>query len=151
MSLSITRKILIALGTGVAFLVAMIVVLLGVAFYLGSDKELARETEAKKVEGREFGKTTNQEGCLKEGLTRAKTTTIFNLKANEINRAFVGACLESSHPTPRFCDGVPRDSLLNPSAEADWEKQQCENVGMDHAQTGCDAVFTAKANFCNGD
>ena len=88
-----TKKILIVLGIGVFLMIMMFVVIVGWALYSASEN--SRAYEAKEAEGREFAKTTNQLGCMKEGLARAKDPTI-NFRVN--NGAFVRACLESSRP-----------------------------------------------------
>ena len=150
-TMSITKKILIALGICVLssglFLSALLLIILP----RKSEKELAREAEPHEIEGRQFGKTTDQEGCMKEGLTRAKSIPLQNLSRNLSNLWFVRACLKSSRPTARFCSGIPRDSLFHASAEYDWEVQQCEDIGMNTSETGCIVVFTARANYCNDD
>jgi len=151
--MSTTMKILIPLGIGLFIIVVITAVTVGILLYvashLSSDKELARQEAVKESEGREFGKTTDQEGCMKEGLVQAKTIPIFQLKSNSINRAFVRGCLESSRATPLFCDHIPTDSLVHPSAESDWEDEQCEKIGMDVRETGCTFVFMAKIHFCH--
>ena len=152
MAITFTKKILIILGIGALTFVLLIAVLIGLAFYvnsdLESDKDFQRESQAKQVEGREFAKTTDQNGCLRQGLNRAKATTTFQFKRGQINSAFVRACFESSRATPGFCDGIPKNSLTAPSAEYDWITAECEKIGMDHIKTGCIAVFNTKILFC---
>src|SRR5260370_31954710 len=130
-----TKKILIVLGIGVLIIVTLLAAAVGWALYSASEN--SRAYEAKEAEGREFGKTTDQNGCMKEGLSRAKAATTFEYKRGQINSAFVRACLESSRPVPGFCDGMPQRSLTNPDADYDWITEQCDKIGMDHIRTGC--------------
>ena len=139
-----TKKILIALGIGVLIIVTPLAVALGWAIYRSFDKEASRAYEAKEAEGREFGKTTDQLGCMKEGLARAKDPSI-NFSLN--NGAFVRTCLESSRPVPGFCDGVPRRTLLNPQ-DYEWTAEQCQGIGMDDRKTDCSWVFHQQVQFC---
>jgi hypothetical protein len=152
-AITFTNKILIALGIAVLSFGVLIVAFVGLAFYLKSDlesdKNFQRESAAKQAEGREFGKTTDQQGCMREGLTRAKTMSTFELKAGQINSAFVKACLESSRPALGFCDGIPERSLTAPSADYDWITEQCDKIGMDHVKTGCIAVIRTRIQFCH--
>jgi len=152
MAVTLTKKILIILGIVALSFVVLVAVLIGLAFYvtsdLESDKDFQRESQAKQVEGRELGKTTDQPGCVREGLTRAKTMTTFEFKRGQINSAFVKACLESSRPAPGFCNGIPQRSLTAPSADYDWITEQCDKLGMDHIKTGCIAVFQTRILFC---
>ena len=152
MAITFTKKILIILGIVALSFVVLVAVLIGLAFYvtsdLESDKDFQRESQAKQVEGREFAKTTDQNGCMKEGLNRAKAATTFEFKRGQINSAFVRACLESSRPVPGFCDGIPQRSLTAPSADYDWITEQCDKMGMDHIKTGCIAVFQTRILFC---
>lgn len=153
MAITFTKKILIMLGIGGLSFVVLIVVFIGLAFYLSSDLEsdkvFQRESQAKQVEGRELGKTTDQQGCMREGLTRAKTMSTFEFKRGQINSAFVSACLESSRPAAGFCDGIPQRSFTAPSADYDWITEQCDKIGMDHVKTGCIAVFQTRIKFCH--
>ena len=153
MAISFTKKILIALGIVALSFVILMVAFAGLAIYLTSDlesdKDFQRESAAKQTEGREFGKTTDQQGCMREGLTRAKANSTFEFKAGQINSAFVKACLESSRPAPGFCDGIPERTLTNPSGDYDWITEQCDKSGMDHVKTGCIAVFQTRILFCH--
>jgi hypothetical protein len=150
--MTLKGKILIALGFGALSFVVLVAVLAGVAFYihsdLESDRDFQHESEAKRAEGQEFGKTTNQQDCMSEGLTRARAMSTFEFKRGQIKSAFVRACLESSRPVAGFCDGLPQRSLTAPGAESDWITEQCDKVGMDHVKTGCIAVFLTRLQFC---
>lgn len=148
--MSITKKLLIALGICLLVVVIFMIALAGIFFYLQSDKDLARATEASEVEGHDFGKTTDQRGCMKEGLARATTSNDFKPKLGIVRGTFIRACLESSRPAPGFCDGVPKRSLANPS-NYDWTIQQCEKIRMDSSKTGCKLVFDEQARFCEHD
>lgn len=105
------------------------------------------EYEIRQVEGREFGKTTDQEGCMKEGLERSKGIRLLEINRGISNQAFVEECLKSARPTSGFCDGVPAIWKLQ---DDEWSSKQCENAGLDEVQTSCGAVFQAKLNFCQG-
>src|SRR3954466_4206744 len=56
-------------------------------------------------EGQEYGRRTDNEGCVNEAVARhARASGIGDMISNGI---FMRACLEASRPTPGFCDGVP--------------------------------------------
>ena len=141
-----TKQVLIVVGILALLCVVGVVVLGGIVFYVTTDKDSARDYDAKKVEGHEFGKTTDKRGCMQEGLARAKKLDIFSLSANASNQIFVLECLHLSRRVPDFCDGVPSSTV---SAFSDWPKKQCKNTGMDEVHTGCPAVFNAQVDFCN--
>jgi hypothetical protein len=127
------------------FLVIGVVVagiILVVHFESGESK---RGYEAKEIEGREFGKKTDETGCMNEGLARAKGMKAWEVSSNVDNQAFVEECLKSSRPITGFCDNVPSVWKLK---DNDLEREQCEKVGMDVFQTGCTAVFHARLSFC---
>jgi hypothetical protein len=84
---------------------------------------------------------------MKEGLARGTTSDDFKPRQGIVRGTFIRACLESSRPTPGFCDGVPKRSLANPG-NYDWTIEQCEKIGMDPSQTGCKMVFHEQAWFC---
>jgi len=147
-ALSITWKIIIGLGTGALLIVMLAVALVVAEIFLLSNKDYTGWEAAKRSEGADFGKTTDQEGCVKEGLVRAKEFTVFNIKSAGTNQLFVEGCLKSSRAISRFCDEVPRSEW--PGTLNDWEAQQCKSRGMDESTTGCMSVFTAKVNHCQG-
>ena len=96
-------------------------------------KEVDQKREQAKVDGREFGKTTDQNGCMEKGFLRDEPEYFSSLN-------FVEECLKSSKPIPDFCDGVP----LNASVQ--WDKEQCKKVG--HNTDSCFRAFVAKGSFC---
>lgn len=133
--------VVVVLALGVAFC-ALIV--FGFAYYL-STGDRKGEYEAREAEGRELGKTTDQAGCMKEGLARAKGIKLIELNRAISNQAFVEECLRAARPTEGFCDGVPEIWKLQ---DSEWSKKQCERLGMDELRTSCTTVFKAKANVC---
>src|SRR6267143_2965219 len=93
--------------------VAIIIVLLVVGVIVGGvvwwsrnkDKLLARGKEVM-TEGRDFGRNTDNQGCVDESISRYKKEP--GLTSAVSNNIFMQICLESSRPTPGFCDNVPK-------------------------------------------
>jgi hypothetical protein len=54
-------------------------------------------------------------------------------------------CLESSKPTPGFCDDVPKQTEFMKSAE--WKLKQCREAGLQH-DSNCQNLFTPVQQFC---
>ena len=100
-------------------------------------KEVDQKREQAKVDGREFGKTTDQNGCMQKGFLHDEPEYFSSLR-------FVEECLKSSKPIPDFCDGVP----LNRSVSGGWYDEQCQKVG--HNTDSCFRAFVAKGSFCDG-
>lgn len=142
---TITKQILVAFGIVALVFVVGIGALIGVVIYFASDKDYQRQYDAKQAEGREFGKTTEQRGCMEEGLKRAKVVKGYNINQVMYIKGFVEECLKAGRPTQGFCSGVPSKWSLTSS---DWEQKQCDKLGMDALQTGCKAVFDVKVDFC---
>jgi hypothetical protein len=92
-------------------------------------------------EGTEFGKTTDQRGCLTEGLRRGKKITDITTQAG--NREFVKGCLRSSQLTPAFCDGVP--SVLG-KMFSDWEETECKKI--DTPTVACKDMMKEQILLC---
>jgi hypothetical protein len=135
--------VLIVLGLLGVVCVAAVV---GFVYYLNRG-EGSGEYGAKQVEGREFGKTTDQAGCMKEGLSRAKAIRLVDLNRAVNNRVFVEECVKSASPTSGFCNGVPPLWKLQ---DDDWVSKQCDDAGLDQLRTSCKTVFQAKLSFCRG-
>ena len=133
------------------FLIAVIVVvLLGVGLVAGfviflkltpRGRTMDQRLTAMENEGTEFGKTTDQRGCINEGLKRGKK--IADITAQVGNQEFVRGCLRSSQSTPGFCDGVP--SVLG-KLFSDWEEKQCERIGS--PTVACRDVMKQQILFC---
>jgi hypothetical protein len=133
--------LVIVLVLGIAFCILIVV---GFAYYL-STGDRKGEYQAREAEGRELGKTTDQAGCMKEGLARARGIKLLEINRALSNQAFVEECLGSARSTAGFCDGVPESWKLQ---DNEWSKKQCERLGMDELRTSCTTVFRAKANAC---
>ena len=86
------------------------------------------------LDGREFGKTTDHNGCMEKGFTLT----------NDIIRkwTFTEGCLRTSRPTPDFCQGVPYHT-------PEWADEQCKNVGDN--KVSCGQAFYGKQIFCRSE
>jgi len=137
--MKIGTEIVIGIVIGVVMTIGLVVGgWFGLIFLLDQGyKKNNQKIEQAKVEGREFGKTTDQNGCMEKGFLR---------EAGEFYRSigFVEECLKSSKPIPDFCDGVPLES----SVLDKWEEEQCKKIGQN--TKSCDYAFYAKKTFCKG-
>ncbi|HEX8176482.1 MAG TPA: hypothetical protein VF543_15435 [Pyrinomonadaceae bacterium] len=136
-----TTKTKIIVGAGLALFVLCAVVA-GLIIYLALDKDYARQYSAGLAEGREFGKGTNQDGCIREGMSRLKGIEEPDFRQLAANSVFVRECLSVSQKTPGFCTGVPSVPFR------EWIADQCKQLGREDAV--CLGVFDAKHTFCNG-
>ena len=131
-------------------IVAIVVVVLVVAvvgvgvFYVMRNKDawLARGKEVAE-EGKRFGNTTDNQGCVDEGLSRYKKEPGFTSILS--NTIFMRTCLESSKPTPGFCDQVPKQTDFIKAAE--WKLKQCRLAGLQN-DSNCQNLFTPVMQFC---
>jgi hypothetical protein len=128
----------IVLVLGGVGLVAGVVVFLK---FTPQGRTMDERLTAMQNEGTEFGKTTDQRGCINEGLRRGKK--IADITAQVGNREFVKGCLRSSQSTPGFCDGVP--SPLRKMFD-NWEERQCERI--DTPTVACQDVMKEQILFC---
>jgi hypothetical protein len=132
------------------FAIAIIVVLLVGAVVVGGVVWLSRNKErlmgrAKEVmtEGRDFGRNTDNQGCMDETVSRYKKEPGFS---NAISTTiFTRACLDASRPTPGFCDDVPQPTEFIKSGQ--WTKEQCSRVGLS-SDRYCQQVFQPEQAFC---
>lgn len=108
-----------------ALLVSLFIVMLPIAMILAyvylyipslyTPEKLQKQGERAYLEGREFGKTTNEQGCFVEATGRAANRTL-----NVINgQPWLSGCLYASEMSPGFCDGIPL-----PKKEPDLERQK---------------------------
>jgi len=138
----IVKRIIIVLGI-FAVLFVIVGVITIVSLFTNSGKELSPRDEARQHEGVEFGKTTDQRGCIDEGLKRGKKLGLLEFDAQIENEYFVRGCLESSRATPGFCDGVPSGfwNIFN-----DWDKEQCEKTNV--ITPICTGVLKEQIRYC---
>jgi hypothetical protein len=94
-------------------------------------------------EAQEYGRRTDNEGCLNEAVARHNRSDGFTgmIKTN----LFLRACLESSRPSPGFCDSVPRQTEFVKSAQ--WQLQQCGHYNL-KTENQCGQLFQQVQQFC---
>lgn len=140
-----TKKGKIFIGCG-ALILLPILTLIGFTVYLRNNKEFqeySKEYDKALEDGRYFGKTTDQYGCLQFGISRMseiKNPTINQLAVTDL---FVSECLRTSKPTPDFCTNVPKVVVK------DWINDQCKLIGREN-EPGCHVAFDTKTTYCAG-
>ena len=118
-------KILVWIGITVVCLFVFAAIII-VGFVNTSYDE---EHQKGKTEGTDFGKTTDQAGCIQEGLIRSKTIpqnfeNIIKFKMTYLGE-FEDYCLPASRPTANFCQQVP---ISFDEAAYDWASEQCHKL-----------------------
>ena len=113
---------------GILITVVVLVVLSAIAIGLGvywiraHGGEFVEKSKQTLAEGQKFGKETDNQGCVTETISRHKQNPgITGLLSTQL---FLNACLQTSRPTPGFCD-IPEQLDFMKSAE--WQQ--------DHART----------------
>lgn len=104
--MSRTAKIIIITAGSAAALVLAAISALVVIGYLLTDHA---GIEQSKVQGAEFGKTTDYEGCQKEGISRARNLGLYEINESVKAQYFVAGCLETSSPSADFCRSAPTE------------------------------------------
>src|SRR6266853_3950362 len=130
--------------------VAIIIVLLVVGVIVGGvvwwsrnkDKLLARGKEVMS-EGRDFGRNSDNQGCVDESISRYKKEPGFGSALS--NSIFMQSCLDSSRPTPNFCTEVPKATEFMKSAQ--WRVDQCRKIDLS-SDSYCQQLFEPVQQFC---
>jgi hypothetical protein len=137
--MSKTGKII---GAVIVLPIGIFVVLI-VFQWLFLDNRLARS----KSQGAEFGKTTDYNGCQAEGISRIRNLSPQNSLEGLRAEYFVRGCLETSRPSPDFCDGVP---IKPPHIQVydDWKNEECKKLGWAEMSPNCRTVLRARLDFC---
>jgi hypothetical protein len=132
-------------------LIALVVILLlggaviGIGvFYVMRNKDawLAKGKEIAE-QGKSFGNTTDNQGCVDESVSRYKKDGGFTGVLS--NTIFMRTCLEASRPTSGFCDEVPKPMEFMKTAE--WRLKQCRAAGL-QGDSNCQNLFTPIQQFC---
>lgn len=104
---------------------------------------LVETTRQSVAEGREYGRLTDNEGCVNEAVARqSRSEGISDLFKNTL---FLRPCLEASRPTPGFCDTVPGQTEFMKSIG--WQQQQCQRYGLP-TEKQCGQLFGQVQQFC---
>ena len=119
-----SKQFKIIIGVGAVLVVVCGAVLVFLMYAAGIfDKEATKQYHDAVVEGPEFGKTTDQNGCMQRGFERLKGVdkpTIAQLSANKM---FISGCFETANKTPDFCKGVPSIPYF------EWIGTECQKLG----------------------
>ena len=94
-------------------------------------------------EGREYGRRTDNEGCLNEAVARHSRADGFGAIIG--TNLFLRTCLEASRPTPHFCDDVPAPTEFMKSAR--WQMDECKRYGL-KPESQCGQLFQQVQQFC---
>lgn len=119
------------------------VVVAGVVWWARNKDALITRGREVIAEGREFGRGSDNQGCVDESVSRYKKEPGFTSVIS--NGIFLRVCLESSRPTPGFCDDVPRQTEFIKSAQ--WRLSQCQRVDL-AKDDKCQQLFTPVQQFC---
>ena len=139
-------KIFLGVGCGVLLIGAIVVVVGGIMAMKYWGKPFVEATARFEQEGREFGKTTDQQGCMDEGVRRSRSAGVLDISAGMGLAVFVDSCLKSSRPTANFCDGVPSFWSME---DSEWAMAECKKEGADPEKTACIHIMKRKHQFCS--
>src|SRR5205814_9065492 len=106
------------------------------------DAWIARGTEVM-TEGRNFGRKTDNQGCVDESISRYKKEP--GLTATISNGLFMRGCLDSSRPTRGFCDDVPRQTEFMKTVQ--WRISQGRRFDVDK-ETSCQNRVARVPQLC---
>src|SRR2546430_12000304 len=128
--------------------VVIVVLVLGCigagVYYVSRNKDawLARG-KAVASEGRDFGRNTDNQGCVDESISRYKKEPGFTsaISTGLFNRA----CLDASRPTAGFCSDVPKPTEFIKSGQ--WRVEQCRRFDLSK-DSYCQQLFQPVQEFC---
>ncbi len=129
-------------------IVVIVVLVLGVigagVYYVSRNKDawIARG-KAVASEGRDFGRSSDNQGCVDESISRYKREPGFGSAIS--NSIFMQSCLDSSRPTPNFCTDVPKATEFMKSAQ--WRVDQCRKIDLS-SDSYCQQLFQPVQQFC---
>lgn len=133
----------IAIVLGALLLLAMIVLGAGYFWLQAQAPKFKAAGKAVLAEATEFGKSTDNQGCLEESLERDDRCD-GGFRCHVLNNLFFLQCLKVSSPLAGFCDGVPgADSFTETVA---WRLDQCEQRGR--TGTSCGTFFGQMQEYC---
>src|SRR2546422_10133064 len=94
-------------------------------------------------EVKRLGRKPDNQGCLTEAFPRYKQSR--GLSTAISTQLFLQGCLQASHQTPGFCDGVPKPTDFIKGGL--WQKQQCAH--NDLRDSYCPQIFAQVQSYCD--
>ena len=135
------KVLLIILLIGILLVVGVIAAA-GIWFYRNKDAIQSKINNIT-TEARDFGKNTDNQGCVNETVSRYKAEP--GITSAMSNAIFVRICLDNSRETPGFCKSVPKQREFMKTAQ--WRKEQCQQAGL-AGDSYCESLFTPVQHFC---
>jgi hypothetical protein len=127
----------------VIFVLAIgVVAVAGFLIYRNKDA-IAANIKQIGTEAQDFGKKTDNQGCVDEGISRYKAEPGFRKAIS--SGIFMRICLDHSKPTPGFCENVPKQMEFMKTAQ--WRKDQCQRVDLSR-DSNCQNLFAPIQQFC---
>jgi hypothetical protein len=135
------KVLLIVGGIFVVLVVGVLAVTVIVARKYGP--AIVKNIEQAGDEAKEYGRRTDNEGCLNEAVARhARAEGLGDIFKNTL---FLRICLDSSRPSVGFCDNVPHQ--LEFSRSAQWQLERCRHYGLS-PEKQCAQLFQQVQQFC---
>lgn len=94
-------------------------------------------------EGQAYGRTSDEQGCVDEAVARHKRAEGFTGMIS--TNLFMRSCLETSRPTPNFCDAVPKRMEFMKAAR--WQLAECKRYGL-APENQCGQLFQEVQQYC---
>jgi hypothetical protein len=135
-------KALLAVAILIVLLVAGAVIG-GVVWWSRNKDKVIGNLKQSNTEGREFGRTTDNQGCVDENISRYKKDPGFSSAISA--SLFTKACLEASRATPGFCNDVPKTTEFLKSGK--WRAAQCIRVDL-AKDSYCQQLFQPVQEYC---
>jgi hypothetical protein len=135
-------KVLLIVALVIVLFVVGVIVAGAVWWSRNKDALISRAKEVV-AEGQDFGRQTDNRGCVDEGISRYKKDPGMG---NAISSGiFMRTCLNESKPTPGFCDEVPKETEFIKSGK--WRAEQCRNYGL-AGDSYCQNLFQSVQQYC---
>jgi hypothetical protein len=135
------KVLLIVAIIGVLLLVG--VVGAGVFWWMRNKDALMSRAKEVVAEGRDFGRNTDNQGCVDESVSRYKKEPGFSTAIS--TTIFMRTCLDASRPTTGFCNNVPKATEFMKSGE--WRRDQCKRIDLSR-DNYCQQLFQPVQEFC---
>ena len=136
------KALLIVVAVIVVLVVGVIIA--GVYWWSQNKDALIAKGKAVVAEGQEFGRHSDNQGCVDESISRYKKEP--GLTGVISTNIFMQICLDSSRRTPGFCAEVPKQTEF--TRTANWRMAQCRRVELE-SDHYCQQLFTPIQTFCD--
>ena len=133
-------------GCVVLLVICGVAVIFAVRWWSANKEQIRVKAEGTRNDGREFGRTSGDAGCVAKALDDYRTS--LSILSEPRARIWLTGCFETSQPETAFCSEVPPTSEIGRTVA--WRLSECSRHGL-AADKSCTRILSEVQTYCASD